>query len=194
MASSLGNSTLSECWLCLSISPANFRDPQKLKLQVRCLPHTYNSVRILLLTFLPLTAPEALTVTVERVNGTHIEVTWEKLSLADARGDVLSYSILYSPVTIQREDNAVVVPGNKSSVLIGGLDPQQTYTVQVWATTAAGDGMKSVPVEVLPPRIANPPGTGNVLCQNCAPGSVTSFTDTYIFPQDLVLEWLLVLL
>ena len=139
----------------------------------------YNSVCILLLTSLPLTAPQALTVTVERVNGTHIEVTWEKLSLADARGDVLSYSILYTPVTIQREDNPVVVPGNKSSVLIGGLDPQQTYTVQVWATTAAGDRIKSVPVEVLPPRIANPPGTGNVLCQNCAPGSVTSFTDAY---------------
>ena len=117
--------------------------------------------------------------TVDRVNGTHIEVTWEKSSLAEARGDVLSYSILYAPVTIQREDNPVVVPGNKSSVLIGGLDPQQTYIVQVWATTAAGDGMKSVPVEVLPPRIANPPGTGNVLCQKCAPGSVTSFTDAY---------------
>ena len=86
--------------------------------------------------------------TVERVNGTHIRVTWEKLSLADARGDVLSYSILYTPVTIQREDNLVVVPGNQSSVLIGGLDPQQTYRVEVWATTAAGNGMRSDPIEV----------------------------------------------
>ena len=102
--------------------------------------------------------------TVERVNGTHIRVTWE-LSPADARGDVVSYSILYTPVTIQREDNPVVVPGNQSSLLIGALDPQVTYTVQVWATTAAGDGMRSVPVEVTPPRIATPPGTGVVQYQ-----------------------------
>ena len=86
--------------------------------------------------------------TVERVNGTHIRVTWEELSPADARGDVVSYSILYTPVTVQREDNLVVVPGNQSSVLIGGLDPQQTYRVEVWATTAAGNGMRSDPIEV----------------------------------------------
>ena len=90
--------------------------------------------------------------TVERVNGTHINVTWEELSPADARGDVVSYSILYTPVTRQGEDNVVVVTGNQSSVLIGGLDPQQTYRVEVWATTAAGDGTRSDPKEAIHQR------------------------------------------
>ena len=114
--------------------------------------------------------------TVERVKGTHINVTWEELSPADARGDVVSYSILYTPVTRQGEDNVVVVTGSQSSVLIGGLDPQQTYTVQVWATTAAGDGMRSVPVEAIHQR------TGDTI----SAFSIIMLQPTYLFPQALV--------
>ena len=116
--------------------------------------------------------------TVERVNGTHINVTWEELSPADARGDVVSYSILYTPVTRQGEDNVVVVTGNQSSVLIGGLDPQQTYTVQVWATTAAGDGTRSDPVEAIHQRTGDPISAFITLCM---------LQPTYLFPQALVL-------
>ena len=118
--------------------------------------------------------------TVERVNGTHINVTWEVLSPADARGDVVSYSILYTPVTRQGEDNVVVVTGNQSSVLIRGLDPQVTYTVQVWVTTAAGDGMRS-PVEAIHQR------TGDTM----SAFSIIMLQPTYLFPQALVLGLLL---
>ena len=114
--------------------------------------------------------------TVERVNGTRINVTWEELSPADARGDVVSYSILYTPVTRQGGDNVVVVTGSQSSVLIGGLDPQQTYTVQVWATTAAGDGMRSVPVEAIHQR------TGDTI----SAFSIIMLQPTYLFSQALV--------
>ena len=182
--------TMSECWLCLSITyPVHSGDPCKLTFLVRLLlpppPHTHKNGHHCYQLH-PLTAPKAPTVTVERVNGTHIRVTWE-LRPADAGGDVLSYSILYIPVTIQRENNPVVVPGNQTSVLIGGLDPQQTYTVQVWATTAAGDGTRSAPAEITPPRIANPPGTGDVLCRCQA---VCYLFHRSLFPQNLVLECL----
>ena len=79
-----------------------------------------------------------------RVNGTHIHVSWILLDPVVARGEVLNYSILYKPVQEGDANGTIItVPGNHSSVLIGGLNPQQTYSVEVWATTAAGDGVHS---------------------------------------------------
>ena len=36
-----------------------------------------------------------------------------------------------------------VVPGDQHSVVIGGLDPYEAYSVQVWANTIAGRGNTS---------------------------------------------------
>ena len=88
------------------------------------------------------------------MNGTHALVSWEALDEADTGGDwVLSYSVLYVPAEGGggAGGKTVVVPGNESSVLIGGLDPRRAYTVEVWATTAAGDGERSAPLLLVTP-------------------------------------------
>ena len=41
-----------------------------------------------------------------------------------------------------------MVPGDRNSVAIGGLDPYQAYSVQVWANTTAGGGNTSETVTI----------------------------------------------
>ena len=93
----------------------------------------------------PDVAPE---VTVQRVNGTHMNVSWTPLNLADARGDVISYTIQYTPTDDSSESMTVNVSGSHTYVVIGDLNPQLTYQVEVWANTAAGSGKASDPEDV----------------------------------------------
>ena len=71
-----------------------------------------------------------------------MNVSWELLTAIQARGHVTNYTISYQP-TGTVEQKTKVVPGDQSSVVIGGLDPYQAYSVQVWANTAAGGGNTS---------------------------------------------------
>ena len=76
------------------------------------------------------------------LNNTHMNVSWELLTPIQARGHVTNYTVSYQP-TGSIELETKVVHGDQNSVVIGGLDPYEAYSVQVWANTAAGGGNTS---------------------------------------------------
>ena len=94
-----------------------------------------------------------MNVMVERISETAMTVSWQPLTLAEARGFVSHYTVTYSPQIISggRKRQAAmteVVSGMDSSmVIIDGLDPDTAaYQVQVSASTGAGVGAVSDPV------------------------------------------------
>ena len=58
------------------------------------------------------------------------------VTLAQARGFVVSYSVTYVPTSKRR--NVVSIPGNQSSLLITGLEMMMEYSVTLMAHTSAG--------------------------------------------------------
>ena len=92
---------------------------------------------------MPFSAPPSPTdVSTQRLNGTHMNISWSSIPLTQSRGFIRNYTITYQRVsrTAKRQTQSVSVPSSESSVVIGGLDPASAYTVSVGATTAAGPG------------------------------------------------------
>lgn len=80
--------------------------------------------------------------------GDKISVSWEPLTPEQAWGFVTSYTISYSKEgggSQKRQASEKSVPGNESSTIIEGLDPNQDYAVSVRADTKAGAGKVSEP-------------------------------------------------
>ena len=88
----------------------------------------------------PLKAPE--NVVFER-SGTSVSVSWELLTLFEARG-FPTYTITLVPstsddrVTRQSSDGVIRVTTNESNIVVGGLDPKMEYDVTVAVQTAGG--------------------------------------------------------
>ena len=80
---------------------------------------------------------------VERVNATHMTVSWTAPSPVEARGHIIHYAVYYWPASSGEQVVNITVPHNTTSVEIGGLLPGETYTVQVSASTSVGEGSKS---------------------------------------------------
>ena len=99
-------------------------------------PATYSSLHVAA----PSVPPH--NVTVLRLNGTHINVSWVPLSLAEARGFVVNYTVSVESSS-GGEVVTVYVQENETSAVIGGLDPRLAYSVKVWASTVAGHGLPS---------------------------------------------------
>ena len=76
----------------------------------------------------------------QRINGSHMRVTWTPLTLAQARGFITRYSIQAIPTGSLYAKKNQTVPGTHSTVIISDLDPQLDYCVRVWASTKAGVG------------------------------------------------------
>jgi len=76
------------------------------------------------------------------LNGTHINVSWVPLSLVEARGFIINYTVSVGPAG-GGDVVTVHVQENETSAVIGGLDPRQAYSVKVWASTVAGRGLPS---------------------------------------------------
>ena len=105
---------------------------------------------------------------VTRINDTTIRVSWRPLSLLEARGHI-TYSVMVTPTTGSRRRRQATqeervctvsspceVPANESSVIVGGLDRDTSYTVTVMAVNSEGeDGPTSVPISV--PRTTSTP-------------------------------------
>ena len=78
-----------------------------------------------------------------------MEVSWQPLTLAEARGFVSGYLVAYSPQVAsssrkRQESTVEMVPGmDSSSVTIRDLDPNTDYSVQVSAVTGGGPGVVS---------------------------------------------------
>ena len=78
-----------------------------------------------------------------RLNGTHMNVSWELPSLVEARGFINSTTITLMPSS---ESMTVSVPGNATSAVIGGLNPELQYSVVVRTRTSVGTGPEATTV------------------------------------------------
>ena len=87
-------------------------------------------------------------VNVLRLNGTHMNVSWNQIPLSEAGGFIVTYRVFYNQIATERRRRHVIVnfpvPGNETNALIGGLDPPSTYEVYVSAATSAGEGEYSI--------------------------------------------------
>ncbi len=90
------------------------------------------------------TQPPVVTgVTVDRLNGTAMNVSWTPLNKAQSNGFIQSYIVTYSVVTAtpnrkRQGSQQVTVSSDKSGTIIGGLDPGSEYSVGVSASGAGG--------------------------------------------------------
>ena len=75
----------------------------------------------------------------ERVNATHMIVSWTALSLVAARGHIIYYTVNYWPASNSEDIKSINVPHNITRVEISNLSGE-TYTVQVSANTSVGKG------------------------------------------------------
>ena len=76
----------------------------------------------------------------ERVNATHMIVSWTALSLVEARGHIIYYTVNYWPASNSEDIKSINVPHNISRVEISHLLSGETYIVQVSANTSVGKG------------------------------------------------------
>ena len=93
-------------------------------------------------------------VMVERLpNGTAMNVSFTRLSIVEARSINITYTVFYSLTTFSKREEPmmIVVPDKEQYIIIGGLDPSETYHVQVRASNSNGD--KSSPVQSVEPGI-----------------------------------------
>jgi len=77
-------------------------------------------------------------------SGTSVSVSWEPLSLFEARGFPV-YTVTLVPstnddrVTRQSNNGVIRVTTNESNIVVGGLDPKVEYGVTVAVGTGAGE-------------------------------------------------------
>ena len=80
-------------------------------------------------------------------------VSWQPLTLAEARGFISHYTVTYFPQIIpggrkRQEAMMVEVEGmDSNSTTITDLDPNTVYEVQLSASTGAGEGNFSEPIQ-----------------------------------------------
>ena len=98
------------------------------------------------------TAPPT-NIAIERLNSTHMNVTWMPISLEEARGFITNYTVTYGPAPStggpqKRDHDQSSVTVKSAPAVIGGLSPNVVYSVTVRANTAAGMGVVSEPTTV----------------------------------------------
>ena len=97
----------------------------------------------------PAVAPRDVQTT--RINGTHMNISWELPTLEEARGFIDTITITFTPTSggLQRKKRQIVtvqVPGNSTSKVIGGLNPDLQYSVTVGTSTSEGAGPEATAV------------------------------------------------
>ena len=91
----------------------------------------------------------------ERVNATHMIVSWTALSLVEARGHIIYYTVNYWPASYSELVISFTVPSTTTRVEINDLLSGETYIVQVSASsTSVREGIVSVELSSTKP----PPG------------------------------------
>ena len=118
-----------------------------------------------------LSAPGPVTIlNINRVNGTHVVVTWVRLTLEEARGFITHYTIIAVPIdeVQNKQENGIVsgdFPSSASSGTLGGLSPGVQYGMVVVGNTEAGMGAENSAIFV--PTVTTP--TSSEPCQHkCA--------------------------
>ena len=85
------------------------------------------------------------------MNTTHMNVSWVKLTLEEARGFVTGYAVSYDAVELRRKKRELrreIVHPDSGYKVIGGLGFTESYSITVSASTSAGEGIASRPVVV----------------------------------------------
>ena len=82
-----------------------------------------------------------------RLNGTHMNITWGKLTPAEARGFPTGYTITYDVLEQQQRKKRQILTEeagpNESYKVIGNLELTTSYLVTVSANTIGGKGVDS---------------------------------------------------
>ena len=108
---------------------------------------------------LPIEPPAPSGVSATRIGDTVMRVIWQHLSLVEARGHI-RYNVMVTSTTASKRKRQATqgermctlmslceVPANESSVLVGGLDRDTSYSVTVMAVNGENEtGSTSVPV------------------------------------------------
>ena len=84
---------------------------------------------------------------VERLpNGTAMNVSFTRLSIVEAHSINITYTVFYSLTIFSKREEPmmIVVPDKEQYIIIGGLDPSETYHVQVRASNSIGNKSSSV--------------------------------------------------
>ena len=88
-----------------------------------------------------------------RLSATRMILSWTHLTLAEARGFIINYTITYFPILSNNDGQqsntlSVIVNGNMTNITIEGLEDNLMYSVQISANTGAGTGKLSLSVFV----------------------------------------------
>ena len=81
------------------------------------------------------------------MNATHMNVSWAKITLEEARGFVTGYTVRYNSIEsrLRRALRLEVVEPDSSYKIIGNLAVTESYSITVSASTIAGEGIESAP-------------------------------------------------
>ena len=97
--------------------------------------------------FTPIAPAPVIIQDVNRFNATHMTVIWIPLTLEEARGFVISYTVRAAPSVSQTGHKIVeVFPKDASSCILSGLDPAAAYLVSVCANNEKSEGTTSPPM------------------------------------------------
>lgn len=89
----------------------------------------------------------------EEASATSLRLAWKTVPLIEQNGKILKYSVLYKDINSRGNATEVVVPTQRSSVLLEGLSADTVYDVRVCAFTAVGPGPYSPSVQFRTQRL-----------------------------------------
>ncbi|XP_037530274.1 protein tyrosine phosphatase receptor type Db [Nematolebias whitei] len=89
----------------------------------------------------------------EEASDTSLQLAWKAVPLIEQNGKIAKYSVLYKDINSRGNASEVVVPIQRSSVLLEGLSADTVYDVRVCAFTAVGPGPYSPAVQFRTQRL-----------------------------------------
>ena len=101
-----------------------------------------------------------------RLTGSIMELFWTPLTLSEARGFVTAYTVSYRQFTTSsdsgqlEEQQGTAIRNN--GTIVTGLQEDDTYLVQVWASTGVGAGERS-PIVIVQPLSESASNTGAII-------------------------------
>ena len=87
-----------------------------------------------------------LPVSVSGITSSNITVQWGTVDCIQTNGNITGYSVRYELVGSGSRENVSVSGSSTTSVILTGLTPSTTYTIQVAAVNVAGVGVYSDPI------------------------------------------------
>ena len=84
------------------------------------------------------------------MNGTHMNVTWVKLTLEEARGFITTYTLTFETLDSRRRKEVMeeITQPEDSNKVVGGLGFTTSYLIRISASTIAGQGISSSAITV----------------------------------------------